>query len=835
MTHPLPSSFHNGNDSSGPLSEAEEARHHPLEQSPSQHLHQRHSSPAAMPSAQPQPGSPPNDSIHIDVPGITSPSHTPGGDIDAHQQRQSLSSLEQRRQVLNSLWGIKPYKGHITKRSITERSEIVKELYKPVAGWEALQKAVTAKKRNRMIGLGNIMYTMFFGWWIALVYLIVGCLCIVSVIEFPYGKKCLSLAIYYFWPFGKYLEIIETKIDEETAYLLDHQNGGNVPATVKRSADASLQADDVIDLSQEGKSGSRTVTAPQKSASFFQDSSAADEDEQDNLILANDGATLLGRRDRAYYSQPGAGDDDESTHSIRRLPFYVPNLYGIHSRRTPLEWIRFIIFVIFFAPLLALAHFVCMTLSWLTTFFIPVAKVHWQGLKILYKDPIKVGIDDHYPPAPGSNIILCTYQAFNIFYYKYSVFGMNVILINLLPFVFLTLLLGYCFGEPFVEKYSFIIFPLCLVSTIPLAYYIGKAVSSISAQTSFAFGAVLNAAFGTIIELILYFIALHKGMRTVVMNSITGSLIGSMLLMPGAAMIFGGLKHKEQFFNRHAAGVSATLLLMSIIGAFTPSVFYQIYGDYQLECGKCTNGGGDGRLSCSACRYVENHYEADYVYSHRAKYLMYACSALLPLGYIFGLIFTLKTHAYLYEKPVGDPDDPDTLEKPTTHGAPEWSKLKCILILLGSTILFAFVAEAMISAMGPAMKIFHLDDRFASLTLIAVVPNISEYINAAAFGLQNNIVLSLEIGSVAAIQTALLQMPILVICSALLGWFGIYEGEGSIFTLIFPNINLYTVIFSVLIITYLTVNGRSNYFEGFILLLCYVIIVTTFFFTYQDL
>lgn len=680
------------------------------------------------------------------------------------------SALERRRQIMNTLWGFKPYKGHITKRDIHERSEIVKDLHKPVAGWEAIKRS---KKRNRMIGIGNIIYVFLFGWWFSLIYFIVGIIACLTIIEIPYGKKCLELCTYYFWPFGKYLEVVNLNSVE-----------GN--SLISRENRQSTLTEDV------------TLQPPHDDEQVYND---------ENLLQFQATTSVFNR-------------------------FFV-NRSG--SNRTILEWIQFVLFLIFFAPILLITHLVCMTMSWLTIFFIPVAKVSFQGAKVILKDPLKVDIDDRYPPSPNADVVLCTYQAFNIFYYKYSVSGMNIILVNLLPFVLFTLVLSYCFGEAFVEKYAVFIFPLCLLSTVPLAYYIGKAVSSISAQTSFALGAILNALFGTIIQLILYFLALYRGKRSLVTNSVTGNLIGAMLLCPGLAMILGGLKHKEQFFNRHAAGVSATLLLMAIIGAFTPSIFYQFYGDYKLDCDQCLPINGTSLISCSRCHSSENHYEEDYVYSHRTKYLMYLCSALLPIGYIVGLVFTLKTHAFLYEKPIGDPDKPETLETPKTHGAPEWSKLRCVIILFFSTIIFAFIAEAMISAMSPALEIFHIDERFAGLTLIAVVPSISEYINAVAFGLQNNIVLSLEIGSVSAIQTALLQMPLLVIVSAILGFFGIYEGENSIFTLIFPNMNLYTVMFSVLIITYITMNGRSNYFEGFILVVSYIIIVATFFFIYQDL
>lgn len=94
-----------------------------------------------------------------------------------------------------------------------------------------------------------------------------------------------------------------------------------------------------------------------------------------------------------------------------------------------------------------------------------------------------------------------------MYYYKYTVEGMNIILVNLLAFVLLSLLFGYI---PALKATvgSMAVFLMSLLSIVPLAYYIGMAISSISAQSTFAVGAVLNATFGSIVELILYFTAL---------------------------------------------------------------------------------------------------------------------------------------------------------------------------------------------------------------------------------------------------------------------------------------------------------------------------------------
>jgi Ca2+:H+ antiporter len=128
-----------------------------------------------------------------------------------------------------------------------------------------------------------------------------------------------------------------------------------------------------------------------------------------------------------------------------------------------------------------------------------------------------------------------------------------------------------------------LIFILCLLSVIPLSYFIGMAVASISAQSSIGMGAVINATFGSIIEIILYAIALSQGKGRIVEGSIVGSLLAGVLLMPGMSMCGGAVRRKEQKFNAKSAGVTSMMLIMAIIGALTPTLFYQTYGSVSIS------------------------------------------------------------------------------------------------------------------------------------------------------------------------------------------------------------------------------------------------------------
>lgn len=204
----------------------------------------------------------------------------------------------------------------------------------------------------------------------------------------------------------------------------------------------------------------------------------------------------------------------------------------------------------------------------------------------------------------------------------------------MLPLVLGTLVMGYIIPHPYrpsetvlffcckiFSPFSFSPISIALLSVIPLAYYIGMAVASVSAQTSLAIGAVLNASFGSIVELILYFSAIKAGtLNALVQYTVTGSLLSTMLLLPGLSIFFGGLKHKEQRFNPVSTGVSSVLLMISVIGVFTPTIYYHSWGTYTLNCSNCQQHSANSTgLVCSGCIYEQIKYDSDPFYREGAR------------------------------------------------------------------------------------------------------------------------------------------------------------------------------------------------------------------------
>ena len=224
---------------------------------------------------------------------------------------------------------------------------------------------------------------------------------------------------------------------------------------------------------------------------------------------------------------------------------------------------------------------------WLLVFTIPMAKVTYLLLDHLRRHPLALSFhSDHTwsrrPGTPSSSILLCTYRAVGWKYYKYTVDGTNIFFINLLGVVVFVIIdyfaIRKVFGGNTPLTSPATIFTLALSSVIPLAYFIGQAVASISAQSSMGMGATINAIFSTVVEVYLYCIALSEGKGRLVEGSIVGSIFAGVVFMPGISMCSGAIKRKTQRFNAKSAGVTSTMLLFSVIAAFAPTLFYQIYG-----------------------------------------------------------------------------------------------------------------------------------------------------------------------------------------------------------------------------------------------------------------
>jgi len=164
------------------------------------------------------------------------------------------------------------------------------------------------------------------------------------------------------------------------------------------------------------------------------------------------------------------------------------------------------------------------------------------------------------------------------------------------------------------------------------------------------------------------------------------------------------------------------------------------------------------------------------------------------------------------------------------HDAPNWGRVKSAVILLGATILYAVIAEILVNTVDVVLESVDIDEKFLGITLFALVPNTTEFLNAISFAMNGNIALSMEIGSAYALQVFLLQIPALVLFSAVHGqYIDPKELINHTFSLIFPQWDMVTVILCIFLLSYMYGEGKSNYFKGSILVLTYLVIILGFY------
>ena len=317
-------------------------------------------------------------------------------------------------------------------------------------------------------------------------------------------------------------------------------------------------------------------------------------------------------------------------------------------------------------------------------------------------------------------------------------------------------------------------FFISAIAIIPLAKFIGEATEELSIHTGPALGGFLNATFGNATELIIGVFAIKAGLIEVVKASITGSIIGNLLLVLGMAIFFGGVKFKKQEVNKTAALASAATLLLAAIALIIPAIFLQT-----------APGVGGG--------VIEN--------------LSLAVAVLMILSYIANLLFSLKTHKHLYTEEVGKVEA-------------KWSMKKSILILLGATVAVAWMSEILVGSIEPVVAIFGWTELFIGVIFVAIIGNAAEHTSAITMALKNKMDLAVQISIGSATQIVMFVMPVLILISLM------FKTQMSI---VFNTFELIVIVLSVMIANLIIEDGETNWFEGLQLMIAYFIIAIAFF------
>lgn len=326
---------------------------------------------------------------------------------------------------------------------------------------------------------------------------------------------------------------------------------------------------------------------------------------------------------------------------------------------------------------------------------------------------------------------------------------------------------------------TLVFFASCL-AIVPLAGIMGKATEQLAEKTGEGIGGLLNATFGNAAEMIIAIMALSKGLHDVVKASLTGSIIGNILLVLGISFVAGGIRREKQQFNPTAASTGATMLTLAAVALIAPAFFAQ------LMKGKAESHIGDLSLEISV---------------------------VLLATYGFSLLFSLRTHKHLYVGNVGDA--PDEIEM--VH----WGIGKAIGILLVATAGIAWMSELLVGAVEHTTHALGLTEVFVGVIVVAIVGNAAEHSTAVWMATKDRMDLALSIAIGSSTQIALFVAPVLVFVSYLIG---------RPMNLVFTTAEVMAVALSVIVVAQISQDGESNWLEGVQLLSVYAIMGIVFFY-----
>ncbi|MCD1257935.1 calcium/proton exchanger [Paenibacillus athensensis] len=315
-------------------------------------------------------------------------------------------------------------------------------------------------------------------------------------------------------------------------------------------------------------------------------------------------------------------------------------------------------------------------------------------------------------------------------------------------------------------------FVISAITIIFVAGFLGKATESVAHYAGERMGGFLNATFGNAAELIIAIFLVKDGLFEVVKASLTGSIIGNLLLVLGLSVLAGGLKFKEQKFNIKLASHNASLMLLGVIALFIPAVF----------AGSLTK--------------------------HETTGMSLVVAGVLIVAYALWLVFSMVTHKN------------ELSEESIEHGEATWSKGKSILYLVIATVMVAFTSEWLVGTLEEVSHKFGLSDLFVGAFLVAIIGNAAEHSAAVMMALKNKMGAAVEIAVGSSLQIALFVAPVLIVISFLMG---------NTMNIVFTTYELAAIAVAVLITKSISQDGSTNWYEGVLLLAVYGILGVVFF------
>jgi len=339
-------------------------------------------------------------------------------------------------------------------------------------------------------------------------------------------------------------------------------------------------------------------------------------------------------------------------------------------------------------------------------------------------------------------------------------------------------------GASLLHAAPLVVFAASAIAIIPLSWLLGRATEELSARTGPTLGGLVNASLGNLAELIIAGLALRAGLTDLVKASITGSIIGNLLLVLGAAQLAGGLKYRTQKFNPNFAGTSVSLLVIAAVGLIVPTLFLAAHPD---------------PTRAATVRVSE------------------FVAGFLIAGYALYLVYSMGTHRSAFDALEQETYD----ETPPASDTPQWTLQRTIIVLLAVAGAIGWMSELLVGATEATVHALGLSSVFVGLVLIPIIGNAAEHSSAVLMARKNRMDLAASIAIGSSVQVALFVAPVLVFVGLIVG---------HPLDLAFGTFEVASVTLAVWITSAIVLDAESNWLEGAFLLLVYGILAVAFFY-----
>lgn len=314
---------------------------------------------------------------------------------------------------------------------------------------------------------------------------------------------------------------------------------------------------------------------------------------------------------------------------------------------------------------------------------------------------------------------------------------------------------------------------------VPLAGVLGESTGALARQTGPSIGGVLNATLGNATELIIAIFAVQAGHISVVKASLSGSIIGNLLLVLGLSIVAGGMRRDTLRFSRADASMNSTMLMIAVAALVMPAVFaLTSFGDLA------------------------------YHHSPPLEQLSLWASGVLILLYLANLFFIFKTR-------------PQAAPAPAEGRQAEAGMKQLMISLTLATAAIALLSEILISQIEPVTRSLGMTELFIGVIIVALVGNAAEHSTAVMMAMEDKMDLAISVAAGSSTQLALFVAPVLVFLSIALG---------HPMTLLFNGFEIAGIFLSVLIVAMISSDGETHWMEGAELLALYAILAVAFYF-----